>query len=126
MTAKVVPAHVLHELGEIADAGQAADDDRGRWRARRATVPTAIRTSGSQPDWDPTHVWMHVVHRHQGGAFKLDGGAQSESDVTQLSKRLAGVGLLRPTSRQQAESASSDRDTGINYYKFTITGKVAY
>jgi Tfp pilus assembly protein PilN len=121
--AKVVPAHVLHELGEILTSG----------RVPTMTAELALKTSnqpGSDPnkrfqlDWDPSHVWLSAFN-DTAGAFKLEGGAQTESDVTQLSKRLAASVYFYDVTPAGGERVL-DSASGLDYYKFTITGKVAY
>jgi hypothetical protein len=59
------------------------------------------------------------------GSFKLEGGAQSESDVTQLSKRLAASVYFLDVTPAGGERVV-DRETNLNYYRFTITGRLAY
>lgn len=119
MRAKVVPAHVLHELGEILTSNR---------------LPTMtsdmLKRTGSDPnkrfqqDWDPTHVWLSG-YSDNNGVFKLEGGAQTESDVTQLSKRLAASVHFMDVTPAGGERVA-DQASGVNYYKFTITGRVAY
>jgi Tfp pilus assembly protein PilN len=119
LQAKVVPAHVLHELGEILTSSH---------------LPTMtldmLKKTGSDPnkrfqqDWDPTHVWLSGFSDNSG-VFKLEGGAQSESDVTQLSKRLAASVHFMDVTPAGGERVT-DQASGANYYKFTITGRVAY
>jgi hypothetical protein len=69
-------------------------------------------------------VWLLGFSDTKGG-FRLEGGAQSESDITQLSKRLQASVYFDSVSPAGAERVT-DRERGLNYYKFTITGKVAY
>jgi len=119
MRAKIVPAHVLHELGEILTAN----------RLPTMTSDMIKRTTSDpnkrfQQDWDPTHVWLSGFS-DSNGAFKLEGGAQSESDVTQLSKRLAASVHFMEVTPAGGERVT-DQASGVNYYKFTITGRVAY
>jgi Tfp pilus assembly protein PilN len=119
MRAKVVPAHVLHELGEILTTN----------RLPTMTSDMRRRTSRDpnkrfQQDWDPTHVWLSG-YSDSSGVFKLEGGAQSESDVTQLSKRLAASVHFMDVTPVGGERVT-DQASGVNYYKFTITGRVAY
>ncbi|MGE0867505.1 MAG: type IV pilus assembly protein PilM [Kofleriaceae bacterium] len=119
---KVVPAHLLHELGRILT------------REGPTMTERMVKLAGNGPesdpnkrfaaDWDTTHVWMSSF-QDTAGAFKLEGGAQSESDVTQLSKRLAASVYFQDVTPAGGERVA-DRDTGMNYYKFTITGRVAY
>ena len=74
--------------------------------------------------WDPTHVWI-TSFIEKGGEFTLKGGAQSDPDVTQLAKRLqASVYFMDVAPKGGAQTL--DRDTGLQYYDFTITGKVVY
>ena len=56
---------------------------------------------------------------------ELEGGAQAEVDITQLSKRMQASVYFDNVS-PSFEERLSDRSTGIAYYHFTITGKVAY
>lgn len=123
IAAKVVPANILHELGEILTAN----------RLPTMTEEMAKRTgNGAESDpnrrldlaWDPTHVWL-TKFSDTGGVFKLEGGAQGEPDITQLSKRMQASVYFDNVAPAQQERVS-DRDTGTAYYTFTITGKVAY
>lgn len=123
IAAKVVPANILHELGEILTAN----------RLPTMTEDMAKRTgNGAESDpnrrydlaWDPTHVWL-TGFSDTAGIFKLEGGAQGEADITQLSKRMQASVYFDNVAPAQQERVS-DRETGTAYYKFTITGKVAY
>ncbi|HSK04302.1 MAG TPA: PilN domain-containing protein [Kofleriaceae bacterium] len=119
LRAKVVPAHVLHELGEILTSNR-HPTMTSDMRARTASDPN----KRFQHDWDPTHVWLSG-YSDAGGVFKLEGGAQTESDVTQLSKRLAASVHFLDVSPSGGERVT-DQVSGVAYYKFTITGRVAY
>jgi Tfp pilus assembly protein PilN len=119
MRAKVVPAHVLHELGEILTANR-IPTMTSDMKEKTASDPN----KRFQQDWDPTHVWLSA-YSDNNGAFKLEGGAQSESDVTQLSKRLAASVHFMDVTPAGGERVT-DPASGVNYYKFTITGRVAY
>ena len=120
--AKVVPAHVLHELGKILT--------REGPTMTIAMANLAGNGVGSDPnkrfqtDWDTSHVWLLGFY-DTNGTFRLDGGAQSESDVTQLSKRLAASAYFTDVTPAGGERVS-DQASGVNYYKFTITGRLAY
>ena len=57
--------------------------------------------------------------------FKLEGGAQNESDITQLAKRLTASVYFADVTPAGAERVS-DTASGVNYFRFTLTGKVAY
>ena len=117
--AKAVPANLLQELGDILTQGRAP------------TMTNEMRDKVSdgpnkryQADWDPKHVWI-TSFIEKGGEFTLKGGAQSDPDVTQLAKRLqASVYFMDVAPKGGAQTL--DRDTGLQYYDFTITGKVVY
>ncbi len=125
MSAKVVPANVLHELGEIVTPGHLPT----------MTEETARKTgNGPQSDpnrrfdlaWDPSKIWItSFTDNAKDGSFKLEGNAQAQTDIVQLSKRLQASAYFENAS-QVLEERQSDRDTGITYYRFVITGKVAY
>jgi len=121
--AKVVPAHVLHELGEILTQNRLPAMTE-EMRKKVGNGPGSDPNKRFQLDWDPTKVWLSGF-TDKDGVFKLEGGAQSESDVTQLSKRLAASVYFDDVTPAGGERVV-DRERGINYYRFTITGKVAY
>ena len=123
MQAKVVPAHVLHELGEILTQNRlpAMTEDM---RKKVGNGPGSDPNKRFQLDWDPTKVWLSGF-TDKDGVFKLEGGAQSESDVTQFAKRLAASVYFLDVTPAGGERVV-DRERGINYYRFTITGRVAY
>jgi Tfp pilus assembly protein PilN len=123
INAKVIPANVLHELGEILTQGH-----------NPTMTEDMARKVGNGPDsdpnrrydlmWDPSHVWL-ISWVDNAGAFVLDGGAQAEADVTQLAKRLQASVYFSQVAPSREERVA-DRDTGISYYHFTITGRMAY
>lgn len=118
LTAKVVPANVLHELGQIMSVrGPTMTEQMAK---KVETDPNAK----IQQDWDPQHVWM-TGFSDTGGLFKLEGGAQSKEDVTQLAKRLQASVYFEMVIPESGDRVN-DKDSGLSYYKFTITGKVAY
>jgi hypothetical protein len=122
LATKVVPAHVLHELGKVlTKEGPTMTEAMAKLAGNTADGDPNKRF---QPDWDPAHVWM-TSFIDTGGVFRLDGGAQAESDVTQLSKRLAASVYFMDVTPAGGERMF-DRDSGLQYYKFTITGRVAY
>jgi len=123
LQAKVVPAHVLHELGEILTQNRlpAMTEDM---RKKVGNGPGSDPNKRFLLDWDPSKVWLSGF-TDKDGTFRLEGGAQSEQDVTQLSKRLAASVYFMDVTPAGGERVV-DRDRGINYYRFTITGRVAY
>jgi Tfp pilus assembly protein PilN len=121
MSAKIVPAHVLHELGDILTQGHLPT---------MTTEMTAKTGANGDPNkrfdstWDPTHVWL-TSFTDTKGDFTLEGGAQTEADLIQLSQRLAASVYFVDAAEAHKERVS-DKDSGITYYKFAITGRVAY
>lgn len=123
LSAKVVPANVLHELGEILTP------------AKLPTMTTEmIKRTGSgveadpnkqfEATWDASRVWLSGF-ADSAGQFRLEGGAQTESDITQLAKRLAASVYFADVIPAGGERVA-DSTTGTSYYKFTITGRLAY
>jgi Tfp pilus assembly protein PilN len=123
VSAKVVPAHLLHELGEILSTGK-YPTMTGDMAKRTGSGPESDSNRRFQADWDASHIWL-TGFTDTGGDFKLEGGAQSESDVTQLAKRLQASVYFRDVTPAGGE-LTADARTGTSFYKFTITGKVAY
>lgn len=123
INAKVIPANVLHELGEILTSNHLPTMTEDI--ARKTGNGTASDPNKRfDPTWDPTHVWL-ISFIDNNGDFTLDGGAEAEIDVHQLSKRLAASVYFMNVAESRGERVA-DRESGISYYKFTITGKVAY
>ena len=120
IAARAVPAHMLHELGEILTPG------------RQPTMTKEISGKVAKgddiyqfrDDWDPRHVWITEFVENRG-TFKLIGGAESDADVTQLSKRMQASAHFEDVAPAGGEKVT-DKDTGITYYSFEITGKVVY
>ena len=121
--AKVVPANVLHELGEILTSNHVPtmSEDMAK---KTGNSPESDPNKRFQLDWDPAHVWL-TSFTDTKGVFRLEGGAQAESDVIQLSKRLAASVYFLDVTPSGGERVA-DKDSGLNYYKFIISGRVAY
>src|SRR5262249_17215413 len=122
ISAKGLPANMMHELGEILTTGRnpTMTDEMAR---KAGNGPGSDPNKQYDQTWDPSHVWLLSFVDDKGG-FTLEGGAQAEADVTQLSKRLA-ASVYFANVAPSSEERVVDRDTGISYYHFTITGKVA-
>lgn len=123
IAARVVPANVLHELGKVLTPREVPTMTESMTR-RTGTGPESDPNKRFQVDWDPTHIWLTSFQDTQG-TFKLEGGAQAESDVTQLAKRLAASAYFYDVIPAGLDR-TTDSQNGTSYYKFTITGKVAY
>jgi Tfp pilus assembly protein PilN len=121
--AKVVPAHVLHELGEVLSSNKYPTMTE-EMAKRTGNGPDSDPNRRFQPDWDPSHVWLSGFS-DTAGQFKIEGGAQSESDITQLAKRLSASVYFADVNPAGAERVA-DQASGASYYRFTITGRVVY
>lgn len=117
--ARATPAHLLHELSTILTP------------KRTPTMTTAmIKELEKNPnrelslEWDSKHVWI-TRFAEEDGEFTLEGGAQSDGDMTQLALRLQASVFFHDVIPQGGQEAV-DKESGINYYRFTIVGKVAY
>jgi Tfp pilus assembly protein PilN len=122
--AKVVPANVLHELSQILSTiGPTMTEDMAK---KTGTGTESDPNKRFDLAWDPTHVWMTAFSDNvKDSTFKLEGGAQAQIDIIQLSKRMQASAYFADVS-QQSEERVTDKETGITFYKFVITGKVAY
>jgi len=122
--ARIVPANMLNELGEILTANHLPTMTEEMAR-KTGTGTDSDPNKRFDFAWDPTHVWLTSIADLPDGTFKIEGGAQTEVDITQLSKRLAASAYFADIA-PASEERIADKDTGIDYFKFTITGKVAY
>ncbi len=122
MGTKVVPAHLMHELGNILSReGPTMTEEM---TAKVGNGPMGSTLKQFSADWDPTRVWISSFV-DTNGAFKLEGGAAADSDVTQLSKRLA-ASVHFPDASPAGVERVIDKATQLSYYRFTITGRLAY
>lgn len=121
MAARTVPADVLHELGEILTQNH---EPTMTQVMNKLTKPGGDPNKEFDQTWDPTHVWL-TNYEDKKGDFLIEGGAQAEVDVTQFAKRLAASVYFTDVAPSRQERVA-DKDSGITYYKFSITGKVAY
>lgn len=121
IAARAVPAHMMHELGELLTPGRLPTMTKDM--AKKVSDPKDD-TYRIREDWDPKHVWITELEESKGD-FVLIGGAESDGDVTQLSKRMQASTYFEEVALSKGEKVT-DKDTGITYYTFTITGKVVY
>ena len=118
--ARAVPAHMLFELSLILTPGKMPTvTDELRQQIENGRIREYVR------DWDPSNVWIESFTEDKDGKFKLDGVAQSDSDMTQLASRLDSSVYFDEVV-PVGGSETTDQQTGNSSYKFTITGKVAY
>jgi len=118
--ARAVPAHMLFELSLILTPGKLPTiTDEMRQQIDGGRLRELVR------DWDPSNVWLESFTEDKDGKFKLEGIAQSDSDMTQLAVRLDSS-IYFDDVVPIGGSENTDAQTGNSTYKFTITGKVAY
>lgn len=122
----VLPDNVLHELSRILTLeGPTMSDEMSTLTSGGNDGDPNKRFS---LDWDPKHVWI-TSFSTKGDTFTLEGGAQAESDVPQLAKRMAAsVYFAEVTSplSQRVEPQGQAGAGSVPYYKFTLSGKVVY
>ena len=117
--ARSTPAWLLYELSQILTRGGTPSVTDAMARELESNPNRRW-----QPSWDPKHVWVTELSENKG-TFTLTGGAQSDSDITQLALRLQASMFFDDVKPSKAGSAE-DSKSGINYYKFVITGTVRY
>jgi hypothetical protein len=122
--AKVVPANVLHELSQIlSNIGPTMTEEMAK---KTGTGTESDPNKRFDLTWDPSHVWMTSFSDNaKDGTFRIEGGAQAQIDIIQLSKRMQASAYFGDVS-QQSEERVTERESGITFYRFVITGKVAY
>jgi Tfp pilus assembly protein PilN len=117
--ARATPAHLMYELSNILTS-------------KRMPTMTAqmIKEINNNPnrqfsqEWDAKHVWITKFEEKEG-KFKLEGGAQSDGDMTQLALRLQASVFFHDVVPADGKEAV-DKDSSITFYQFTIVGRVAY
>jgi Tfp pilus assembly protein PilN len=123
LAAKIVPAHVLHELGEILTPGKLPTMTAEMAR-RTGTGPDSDPNRRLDLSWDPKHVWI-MSFTDKEGTFKLDGGAQSDGDINQFAKRLQASAYFADITPMRSERVI-EQGSNISYNRFTITGRLVY
>jgi Tfp pilus assembly protein PilN len=117
--ARATPAWLLWELSNILTTGH-----------QPSLTPEMQRRVESDPNrkwlqsWDPKKVWISEFEERTG-KFKLSGGAQSDSDMTQLALRLQ-ASMFFEDVQPEGGTEAADKKNGGSYYTFTISGKVRY
>lgn len=117
--ARATPAHLMFELSSILTPKRTPTMTDAMIREFKENPNREL-----SPDWDAKHVWITSL-TEKGGEFVLEGGAQSDSDMTQLALRLQASAYFHDVVPKEGKEFI-DKDSGVSYYKFTIVGKVAY
>ncbi len=117
--ARAVPAWFLRELASILTKGH-QPTMAPEMAERVKTDPNRQWNLG----WDPKRVWITSIEE-SNGQFTIRGGAQSDTDVTQLALRLQASVFFQGVV---PEGGASDKDqkSKVAFYRFTVTGKVVY
>lgn len=117
--ARAVPAWFLRELASILTKGHQPTMSP-EMAERVKTDPNRQWNLG----WDPKRVWISSIEERDG-IFSIKGGAQSDTDVTQLALRLQASVFFQAVV---PEGGASDKDpkSRVAFYRFTVTGKVVY
>lgn len=117
--ARATPAWFLFELSQILTPGGTPSITEAMERELKRNPNRKWSET-----WDPKHVWVTRLSETDG-VFSLEGGAQSDSDVTQLALRLQASMFFDNVQPSKAGLAA-DAKSKIPYYSFVITGKVRY
>ena len=117
--ARVSPAWLLHELGNVLTPGK-HPQVTPEMQAELKDNPNRPWQDG----WDPKHVWIQSFEE-KGGRFTLRGGAQSKGDVIELGLRMRASMFFKGVSPTETDDVV-DKDTGITYHRFAIEGSVNY
>lgn len=117
--AKATPAWLMNELSRILTPGQQPTMDE-----RAAARASSDLNRAWDESWDPKHVWIREF-TERGGEFTLLGSARADSDMAQLALRLQGSAYFDQVVPEGGDTAE-DRQSGISFHNFTITGKVRY
>jgi Tfp pilus assembly protein PilN len=117
--ARATPAWMLHELSNVLTKNHqpSMTDDM---LERTKQDPNRKMT----PGWDPKRVWLISIEE-KDGEVTIKGGAQADSDVTQFALRLQASAYFDRVQPGEVQTAQ-DSTSRMNFYRFTITGKVRY
>ena len=117
--ARATPANLLNELSRILTPnGIPTMSDRMKARVKKD------RNRQWSEGWDPKHVWFDRISENNS-KVTIRGGAQSKRDINELALRLQASEYFDQV-RETSSSQATDKGSGVNYYKFTMTGKVKY
>ncbi len=117
--ARAVPAWLLSELSNILT--------KDRKPTMTPEMEDRVRVDPNRqltPGWDPKRLWVDGIEEVQG-VITIKGGAQSDTDVTQFTLRLQASVFFADVVPETGMYVE-DNATKVKYYKYTISGKVAY
>ena len=101
---------MLHELGEILTANHLPTMTEEMAR-KTGTGTDSDPNKRFDLAWDPTHVWLTSFADRRRRRVPLEGGAQAEVDITQLSKRLQASAYFDDVAPRR-RSASPTSESG--------------
>jgi type IV pilus assembly protein PilN len=116
--ARAVPAWLLHELSNILTK----DHKPTMTRDMEERVKSDHNRQWTQ-SWDPKRIWMESLEE-KDGKFALKGGAQSDTDITQLALRMQASVFFKDVFMEKGET--TDDKSKVTFYTFTISGRVVY
>lgn len=122
----ILPDNVLFELSQILSSDGPTMSDA--MSTLTGTTSDGDPNKRFNPDWDPKHVWLKSFTT-KGDTFTLAGGAQAESDIPQLAKRMAASVYFRDVtspSSKRVEPTGGAGSADTAFYEFTLSGKVLY
>jgi Tfp pilus assembly protein PilN len=117
-SARATPAWMLWELSNIMTRDRLPSVTP--FMQKRIDNDPNLQFSHS---WDPKKVWI-TEFSEKGGNFKLQGGAQSDSDYVQLALRMKASMFFEDVTMEGASEKLSANQS--SYYSFSIEGKVKY
>ncbi|HKA88445.1 MAG TPA: PilN domain-containing protein [Haliangiales bacterium] len=116
---RATPAWMLAELSNLL-----TKDRRPTMSLQKAEqIKTDVNQQFS-PGWDAKRVWITSLEEKEG-ALRIEGGAQSRSDVTQFILRLQASVYFEGVTPGPTDVAV-DTVSKQQYFKFTILAKVMY
>ena len=117
--ARAVPAWLLRELSSIM-----TKDHKPTMTSEMTERVKSDHNRQWTQGWDPKRIWIDSFEE-KDGIFTLKGGAQSDGDVTQLALRLQASTYFANV-QPEGGSTKSNNKASVDFYEYTITGKVAY
>jgi Tfp pilus assembly protein PilN len=118
-SARATPAWMLNELSSIL-----TKDHKPTMSLQAAERIKSDINRQFMPGWDPKRIWITLLEE-KGGALRLEGGAQSTTDVTQFTLRLQ-ASVYFPDAEATQVTSAVDAASKQSYIRFAISGKVLY